>query len=170
MNLGAAVSNLGDNSALVARSHERVVVPLRGVSLSKRQLRVLTLNGQFPAITVGIVKPEADVGGARCFRANFVSGILKVGTDLLQVIKRFSQGRQVGQMKRHVADSFRRRTAFENRDRDVVVPNGDAFLEVELLLESQRPLEPLCTLLGIAYGQAKVTDGAESEWNAHGYL
>ena len=97
-------------------------------------------------------------------------GSSKFGADLLQVIKCFSQGRQVGQMKRHVADCFRRRTAFENRDRDVVVPNGDAIFEVELLLESQRTLEPVCTLLRIAYGQAKVTDGAESEWNAHGYL
>jgi hypothetical protein len=147
-----------------------MVVAPREVSSRKRQVRLFSLNGQFPAIAVGIVKPEAHVGRARSFRANFVSGILKFSADLLQVIKRFAQGGQVGQVKRHVADSFRRRTAFENRNRDVVIPDGDAILEVELLLESQRALEPLCTLLRVAYGQAKVTDGAESEWNAHGYL
>ena len=97
-------------------------------------------------------------------------GSSKFGSDALQVIECFSQSRHVRQMKRHVANSLRRRMAFEERDRDVVVADGDAILEVELLLESQRALEPLRTLLRIAYGQAKVTDGAESEWNAHGYL
>ena len=70
-------------------------------------------------------------------------------------------------MKRHVVNGCRRRLALEKRDRDVVVADRDTILEIELFLESQRALEPLRTLLRIAHGQAKVTDGAESEWNAH---
>ena len=136
----------------------------------KRQLSVFTLNGQLPAVAVGVVDPKADVWGARGFGSNFIPGILKVGVNLFQVIQRFLQRRHVGKVKRHVANSFRRRTAFEKRDRDVVITDGDTILEVELLLESKCPLEPTRALLRIAHRQAKVTDGAEIEWNAHGYL
>jgi len=111
-----------------------------------------TLNRKFPAVAVGIVKPQTHVGRAGPFRADFVARILKIGTDTFQVIERFSQRGHVRQMKRHVIDRFRRWFAFEQRDRDVVVANRDAVIEIEFLFQPQSALEPFRAFLWIAHG------------------
>ena len=82
------------------------------------------------------MKPEPQVRGARRFRADFVAGILDFRAGSLQMPERFLQGFQVGQMKRHVVDRFRRRVALEQCDCDIGVANCDPILEFELFLQS----------------------------------
>src|SRR5207248_3050784 len=122
-------------------------------------------NAEFPAVAVRIVEPKAHVFRAGRFRPDFVAWIFDVGTDTFQMRKRFSQGRHVRQMKRHVINRFRRRFAFEQGNGDVVVADCNAVIEIELFSQPQRALEPFCALLRIAYRQSKVTDLPEHERN-----
>ena len=60
-------------------------------------------------------------------------------------------------MKRHVINDFRRRLPFEKRDGDIVVPDGDAIVELEFFPQSQRALAPFRALFWIAHSEAEVT-------------
>ena len=62
-------------------------------------LLLCVLHTEFPAVAVGVVEPETDVGRGGTLRADFVARIFDIGPDLLQVSERFSQDQQVGQMK-----------------------------------------------------------------------
>src|SRR5438552_7788745 len=81
--------------------------------------------------------------------------------------ERFPEGRHVWQMKRHVINGFRRWLPLEQRDRDAVVADSNAFFEVEFLTQPERALEPFRALLRIAHCQAKVTHFSERERNFH---
>lgn len=45
---------------------------------------------QLPAISIWIVKPKTHVFRAWCFATYFVTGILNISTDALQVLERFA--------------------------------------------------------------------------------
>src|SRR5205823_6959218 len=115
------------------------------------------LNRKLPTVTVRIVKPEAHVRRAGPFRSDFIARIFQISLDALQVVECFSQRRHVWQMKGHVIDRFRRRLAFEQRDRDVVVTDSNAISEFEFLFEPQRALKPFRAFLRIAHRSSEVT-------------
>src|SRR5439155_24175464 len=96
-----------------------------------------------------------------------VAGIFYVRTDTLQILARFPQCRHVWQMKRHVVNRSGRRFALEQRNRDAVVANGDAILEIEFLVQSKCAFEPFRALFRIAHRQSKMANFPECEWNFH---
>ena len=55
------------------------------------------------------------------------------------------------------------RPAFVQRDGDVVVANRDAIFVFELLLESERALEPSCALLRVTHGEPEMTHDTDDE-------
>src|SRR5438552_9973221 len=63
--------------------------------------------------------------------------------------------------------SSRRRSPFVQRDRDVVISDGDAAVKLELLFQTKCALEPFRALLRIAYRQAEVADHSKFKWNFH---
>jgi hypothetical protein len=70
-------------------------------------------------------------------------------------------------MKRHVINRFGRRVAFKQSDRDAVIPDGDAIVELEFFPQPQRALKPFRALFRIAHSQAEVADFSNGEWNFH---
>lgn len=113
------------------------------------------------------MEPKAYVFRSRSLWTDLIARILNVGIDALQMRERFSQRRHIWQVKRHVINRFRRRFAFEQRNRHAVVSNRDAAFEVELFPQPQRALEPLRAFFRIAHGQTKVANLSEGEWNFH---
>src|SRR6266403_1974617 len=65
-----------------------------------------------------------------------------------------------------MAESARRRLAFVQGDRHVVVPDRDPALELEFFLEAERSLEPFRASFWIAHSQSEMTHHARSEWNS----
>jgi hypothetical protein len=113
------------------------------------------------------VKPEAHVLGAGRFGTDLVARIFKLYLVFLEMLERFSQRRHVRQMERHVTECFRRGLAFVQRDRDAVVADRDAVFELELLLQTQRALEPFRAFLRIAHRQSEMTDNTYAKWSLH---
>src|SRR5438552_19067860 len=70
-------------------------------------------HAKLPAVTVGIMEPQAHVFRTRCLRTDFVARIFNIDFDGFQMRERLSQSRHVREMKRHVIDRFRRRFAFK---------------------------------------------------------
>ena len=103
---------------------------LNAVSLHRHYWLFRALNRKLPPVTVGIVEtrgPCAAEAGPLPVESHRPDLPGSASTLLLQVFERiFPQRRHVRQMKRHVIDRFRRRLAFEQRDRDVVVANRNA--------------------------------------------
>ena len=52
-------------------------------------------HAQLPAITIGVMEPQAHVFRARGFRTDFVAWIFNIDVDLLQMSERLSQCRHV---------------------------------------------------------------------------
>jgi hypothetical protein len=57
--------------------------------------------------------------------------------------------------------------AFEQRDGDVVVADGDSISEVKLSTQTEHAREPFCTFLWIAHRQSKAADNTKREWKLH---
>src|SRR2546421_3408801 len=113
------------------------------------------------------MEPETFVWRSGSFRPNLVTGIFQIHTDLFQVRQRFAQACYVRQVKGHVTKRSRRRLPFVQRNRDVVISNGDTAVKVELLFQTKCALEPFRALLWIPHRQSKVTDDSELKWNFH---
>src|SRR5437762_1804939 len=126
-----------------------------------------TLHAEFPTIAIGIVKPETHVRRTRRFRADLVTRILNLDLVLFQMRQRLSQDRHIGQMKRHVIESLRRRLSFKQRDGDVVVADRNSVVEFKLFAQPDDSLKPAGALLWIAYGQTEMADHAERNWYFH---
>src|SRR5438128_1218635 len=62
---------------------------------------------------------------------------------------------------------FRCWFSFEQCDRDILVPDGDAVFKFEFFSQSERALEPFGTLLGIANRQTKMPDFPKRKRNFH---
>src|SRR5690348_10373077 len=73
-------------------------------------------------------------------------------------------------MKRHVIDCSRRRVSFEERDRDIVIPNRNSFVEIELLLQTERALKPASAFLRIAHRESKMTDNSKLKWHLNFHI
>src|SRR4249919_2663693 len=125
------------------------------------------LDAKLPPIPVDVMKPESHVRGAGSFRTDLVPWILKINLLPFEMSQCFSKGSHVRQMKRHVVECCRHWLAFEKGDCDVVVANRDAVFKFELLFQPDRTLEPLCTFLGVAYRQSKMSDYTEGERGLH---
>lgn len=70
-------------------------------------------------------------------------------------------------MKRHVIDRFRRRLSFEKRDRDVIIADCNAVIEIKFPSQPQGALEPFRTFLRIAHCQPKMANLAQCKGNFH---
>ena len=103
----------------------------------------------------------------RRFWTNLVAPIFEFDLVLFKMCQRLSQDRHLGQVKRHVLESLRRRFAFKQRDGDVVVPNRDSVVEFKLFAQSEDTLKPAGTFLWIAHGEAEMADYAERKWYFH---
>jgi hypothetical protein len=58
-----------------------------------------SLHAEFPAVTVGVVKPKSHVRRTWPFRTNLVTRIFDFDFVFFQMRQRFSQDRHIGQMK-----------------------------------------------------------------------
>src|SRR5204863_8414360 len=83
-------------------------------------------HAELPAVTVGIMEPQAHVFRTRCLRTDFVARIFNIDFDGFQLRERLSQSRHVLEMIRHVIDRFRRRFSFKYRNLDVAIHVSDA--------------------------------------------
>src|SRR6266700_3955449 len=106
---------------------------------------------QLPTIAVGIAEPKTHVFRSGRFRADFVTWIFYIRADALQMLERFPQCRHVWQMKRHVINRSGRRLPLEQRNRDVVITDGDTIFEFEFFAQPQSTLEPFRALFRIAH-------------------
>src|SRR4051812_5159705 len=79
--------------------------------------------------------------------------------------ERLSQRRHAGKMERHVTERCRRRPAFVQRDRHVVVSDRDPIVELEFLLQPEHALEPFRASFRTPYRQSEMTDDSDREWN-----
>jgi len=73
-------------------------------------------------------------------------------------------------MKRHVIKSFWGRLSPKERDRNVVVADGNTAVEFELLAQSQHSLKPARALLGIPHGESEMADVAKLKWHFHFHI
>ena len=80
------------------------------------------------------MEPEPHVLGARRFRPDLVARIFDLDIDALQMEERSAQCAHVRQMKRHVPERLRRGLRPMQRDRDIVIADRNAAVELKLLL------------------------------------
>src|SRR5205807_529991 len=61
----------------------------------------------------------------------------------------------------------RGRLPFVQRNRDVVISDGDTAVKLELLFQTKCALEPFRTLFRISYRESEVADHSKFKWNFH---
>jgi hypothetical protein len=62
----------------------------RRAAIQQAQLFLCVLHAEFPAITVGIVEPEAHMGRAGPLWTDFISRIFQIDLNALQMFERLS--------------------------------------------------------------------------------
>lgn len=63
-------------------------------------------------------------------------------------------------------DGLRGRPSLHERDRDVIVSNGDAIFKLKDFFETKNALEPFRTLFRMTDGKSKMTDVTDMKWRS----
>src|SRR5438067_1805003 len=86
--------------------------------------------------------------------------------------QRLFQHRHARQVKRHVAEGAGGWPPLVEGNRYVVISNRDSAVELELLFQTERALEPFRASFRAAHRQSEVADHAHREWSffPHGLL
>src|SRR5678815_289613 len=113
------------------------------------------------------MKPKAHVSGPWRFRSDLVTGIFDFNFMFFEMLKRFSQGRHVRQMERHMTQCSWRRLSFVQGDRDIRVSDCNAPFKFELFLQSQCAFEPFRTFFGVSNRQSKMAYYTNGKWSLH---